>query len=353
MRLRFLFLLFLLTFSTQVFSASYTIRIWSNKNISTFSVKKIGEQNFHVIKNDSGQVKIHQQMWSPQHNFQGELYLRSPGSEDKVLRGKLMVFPLGSFLKVIIQMEEEDYVYAVLSREIPSSWPKSSVQALTLSIRSYADFYQGKHNHNGYDFCDLTHCQVLGATQKKGDYYRWVKETRGQKIYYHHQVIAALYSSVCGGHTEDNHQVFGGESLDYLSGVSDAGACSEAPNYEWSSFISASELVQLKKLGIDFERLQVGQRSSSGRILSLYQNQPHFKEWLASEFLSQIGQEIGWAKLKSAWFTWEKQGKGILISGKGFGHGVGLCEYGAKHQAEHGKTYQEILKTYYPGVTVQ
>jgi stage II sporulation protein D len=243
----------------------------------------------------------------------------------------------------------EDYVASVLAAEMPEDFPLEALKAQAVLIRTLAMNPQQNHRSEGFDFCDTTHCQLFRPPKNIPDKFQVATgETRGRILNHDNRPIAALYHSACGGHTSPNHRVFGGEPLPYLQGVDDGDFCRDSPQYTWQSTLKRDRLEKV----LDFSPLQHIQpldAETDGRSFNLGLEGRGFKEISAQKFLQQVGQQLGWGKIKSAYFVVESNRDTLIFKGKGLGHGVGLCQWGARGMALSGKNYREILQHYFPG----
>jgi stage II sporulation protein D len=171
-----------------------------------------------------------------------------------------------------------------------------------------------------------------------------VEETRGEVLTSDLEPIEAYFHASCGGKTESGQAALTRE-LPYLQPVECP--CGKLSTTRWELSVSAQELKNLFGAS-DLSQMKISARSATGRarILSL----GHGRVVDAVEFRQRLGYE----RVKSLWFDLDRQsGESIRIVGRGFGHGAGLCQWGAKAYAEQGWGYREILLHYYPGVEIQ
>jgi stage II sporulation protein D len=171
---------------------------------------------------------------------------------------------------------------------------------------------------------------------------RAVEDTDGKVLTYRGKVIEAYFHSTCGGRTEDGRSLWGGE-LDYLSTVKDP-YCEAAPDFFWIYRISPRDLGA--KLGMAaITEVQIEGRAKGGRALKL-----SFLAGAKSKTLDgdAVRRAVGYAKLKSTLFHVSAENGKFVFKGSGSGHGVGMCQWGARTQAEQGRSYRDILKFYFP-----
>jgi len=250
----------------------------------------------------------------------------------------------------------ENYVRSVLAGELPEDFPLESQKAQAVLIRSFALSQRGRHAEEGYDFCDLTHCQVYGGVGSASELRdEAVRSTRGLILAYQGKPIAGLFHSTCGGHTSANQKVFGGKPLPYLQGVSDQNFCEASPHYRWKAQIPVQEISALLaedprwRESIPLSNITASEQESGGRVFKLDLQGPRHGTIATMDFLSAVGKKLGWNQLKSNWFELQVQDGIASFEGRGLGHGVGLCQWGARGMALDGKRFDEILRHYFPG----
>lgn len=255
----------------------------------------------------------------------------------------------------------EEAVANIVAAEMPVSFELEALKAQAVAARTYviskleqAEGATPTSHPEGANICDdHKHCQAYDdkdeCKAKWGENYevnrqkieQAVAATYGQVVTYNGELISALYHSTCGGQTE--------KAGDYWS--SDVPALqsvpcywdSAAPKYVSEQLIKKAEMIE--KLGVseeDLASLSITKLSDSGRVMTISCGE---KSWKGNEFRTLLG-------LNSTAFTWLSTKEGYIFSEQGYGHGVGMCQYGANGMAKLGKTYGEILKYYYTGVEI-
>lgn len=252
-------------------------------------------------------------------------------------------------------LELEDYLVGVVSSEVPIYFEKEAIKAQAVAARTYALKQIEKNKKNNYDVTDDTRTQVYSNLEElkkkwKNNYNdniskikTAINETKGEYISYNNEIIYAFFFSTSNGKTEDNKNVFGMD-LPYLKMVDSSFDINETSNFTVVKTFSLEEFYQ--KLGITYsDNLNIKDiiKSESGRVLSLNINNSIFK---GRDFQKKLS-------LRSNDFTIEKEENNINITTKGYGHGVGMSQYGANALAKQNKTYDEILKYYYQGTNLQ
>lgn len=271
-------------------------------------------------------------------------------------RGNLQIRKGSRGLIFFLDLTLEDYVQGVLASEMPADAPTEALKAMAVVIRSFAVGTASPHASEGFDFCDLTHCQAFaGWREDLPQMTVAVHATHGLTLTFHGRPIQALYHSTCGGHTSPNQKVFGGTALPYLQGVVDEPYCRGSPHYSWDSTISKTELEEVFRQGSEdawggpLLSIVPAVAEPNGRVFSVEAIGQTRTTLRTEKFLSLLGKKIGWNRLKSNWFTIAQEGEGFRFTGHGLGHGVGLCQWGARGMASAGKKFDEILRFYFPG----
>ncbi len=333
--------------------------------------------------------------------------------EDNNYRGYIYFNTNGNEIIPINHVKLEEYLYGVVPREMPASFNMEALKAQAIAARTYALHNINKHSNEGFNLCDTTHCQVYGGMDGEHENTnRAVDETYGMVIEYDGEIIDAIYHSNSGGHTRDAKEVWNND-LPYLIGVEDKYSEGTTAS-NWSFSIDSLELnKELINNGINTGHIldiQVVERTPSGRVTKMKVIGQNGEEILTE---SQIRQVLGTNNLKTTWFMIESEGgnekkyfyvmdsnsqspkpinldnsyiiddnfkSGIIsankiniidkdkinaidnqsnfengdfvINGKGFGHGVGMSQWGAKAMADAGYTYEEILKFYYTDIDI-
>lgn len=248
----------------------------------------------------------------------------------------------------------EEYVSGVLAGEMPVSFELEALKAQALAARSYVMNKIEQNQNNEYDVVDTVSNQVYLSenelkekwkdtySQKMNKIKTAVIETKGEYLTYQNEVIEAFFFSTSTGKTENVEEVFV-SALPYLRSVDSSWDAEVSPVFEESNEFSLADFYS--KLNLPYqEQLEVNviKTTSTGRIKELTLNGNLLK---ASDVSSKL-------KLRSTYFTIEQIGSNVKITTKGFGHGVGMSQYGAQAMAQKGYTYDQIVKHYYQGVEI-
>lgn len=250
----------------------------------------------------------------------------------------------------IINLELEDYVIGVVACEMPASFNTEALKAMSVAARTYA-LYKMKRNKT-YDLTSTTkdQCYINNSEMKKKwgknyqKYYNKIKEivnqTKGEYLTYNDDIIIAFYFSISNGKTENVEHVFS-QKLNYLVSV-DSSWDSKYSYKKDSKELNVDSF--LKKLGIkdkSIKNIDI-KRYDTGRVKTIKINNKSIK---GTTFRQKLG-------LKSTDFEIKYDKTKVTINTKGYGHGVGMSQYGANAMANMGYKYDEILKHYYTGVKI-
>jgi SpoIID/LytB domain protein len=251
-----------------------------------------------------------------------------------------------------VSLSLEDYVARVVSGETSPGAPAAALEALAITVRTFAAANRGRHAAEGFDLCDLTHCQVIGRATPTT--VRAARSTAGLVLRDKGQVAHVFYSAACGGHTESPSHVWAGApDPAYLPSQPDPLCLNDAG---WTSALSEPKLrLALESAGLRgsvVRGFRVASRDPSGRVASLSVDGMVPDAIDAETFRLAAGRVLGWQAVKSTLFDVRRSGAGFVLAGRGFGHGVGLCVRGAATRALQGQTRDRILSAYFPGLTV-
>ena len=275
------------------------------------------------------------------------------GAREWLIDGTIEVAKRGHKLLVINRVGLEEYVGGVVSGEINTKWHPEALKAQAVAARTYVLYKSMLNARQPYDVVSSVQDQVYkGRAHINDRLWEAVIGTRGQVVTHDNRPIYAAYSSTAAGPTEDALYVWALD-LPYLKGV-ECPFDEEAPRYFWQTAIPVETLEQrLRK-----EQYQVGTIATvtpytftpSGRVDRIRILHSQGQTILRGQDLRRV---VGYTKIFSTQFRIESFGHQIVISGKGAGHGVGMCQWGMKEMAELGYSYEAILQYYYPGTALQ
>lgn len=253
----------------------------------------------------------------------------------------------------VTPLQLEDYVSRVLAGEGQPRAADAAQQAVAIAARTFALANRNRHRREGYDLCDSTHCQVLRAPTPTTT--RAAQATSGRVLVDKDQPASIFYSAWCGGRTELASEVWPG-AIDYaFEPVQHDEACEDEPG--WTSEMTTRDLERALRLaGLEGNRLRelrVISRNQSGRVSRLRAEGFSPQELSGHDLRMAIARAAGPLQVKSTAFDLRRTSSGYVFSGRGFGHGVGLCVIGAGRRAAAGASADDILRFYYPGLRIQ
>lgn len=269
----------------------------------------------------------------------------------KKYRGMIELHNVLGKIYVINVLKMDEYLFGVVPSEILSSWSMESLKAQAVTARTYAYYHIMKKKNLLYDLDATNNFQVYkGLAVETESTNRAVAETSGEILTYKNQPIIAYFHSTCGGRTADDKFVWDGNDLEYISGIT-CGFCKESPEYSWETKLTLYEIRRfLRRRYTGVGRITgISFKKRDGRVVSVVIQHRNGVIKLSGNNFRLIFPD---KKIKSLLFVAKKIKSGLILHGHGWGHGVGMCQWGAKGLAESGAVYREILKFYYKGVSI-
>ena len=265
-------------------------------------------------------------------------------------RGDVMLVGKKSGILAINFLNIEDYIKGVLYHEISHYWPIEAIKTQAVVSRTFALYQTMMNKDKEYDLTSDIYSQVYGGRTSE----RWrtsiaVDKTRGEIIKYQGKILPSFFHATCGGMTEDANNLWNMD-LAPLKGVV-CGYCSRSPHFNWHASLSIDALKDtLNKSGYKINILKdilVKERNKTSRVTKLeIITDAQNLDISGKDFRNIIGPNV----IRSLNFEVKIQGNNAEFQGIGWGHGVGMCQWGAYFMAKRGKKYNEIIKYYYPGV---
>ena len=252
----------------------------------------------------------------------------------------------------ITNINLEDYIIGVVAAEMPASFESEALKAQAIAARTYA-MYKKETRNLDYDLIMGTKDQAYKNNQTLlaqwglnfFKYYLKIREavidTQGKVLTYDGQVINAFYFSMSNGYTENSELVFK-QDLPYLNSVPSSWDNESIENYRYTTTISREDFCSSLEISCDTITITNIERSNSNRILNITINDKTFS---GTEVRTKLG-------LRSTDFDMEISSNEIKITTRGYGHGVGMSQYGANGMAKEGYSYEEILKHYYQNTEI-
>lgn len=341
-----------------------TVRVLEKRALAQVQLREDENGDWTEIKLTRANLSVNGKAFSSYRtNARLIVHLKADGL-DRRYPGILTLSPAsdGKSLQIIDELSLDEYVACVTASE--SGYDKSQpeyLKALGAVIREYALGHLKRHPD--YDLCDLAHCQVFQGIPK--DFSFWEKiahatETYAPAIgpncfYFHH---------CCGGILESAQKVWGGpETQGSRTGPDEEDGeilCQEDPKFTWKTETPVRNIEKvLRDLGglpttaqlMDLQVVEKEGPRNKTLLGSFHLSDGRTREVRinAQKFVSEFGKKFGWRVFPSLWFEVTRSGENFNFSGKGFGHGVGLCQAGAIRLAQKGHKWEEILNFYFPG----
>ena len=258
---------------------------------------------------------------------------------DRWYRGRTQLVPTSGGLTAVNHVNLEHYLYSVLGAEMFPHWPQEALKAQAVAARSYALHKLSSSTNSVYDLGDTTTWQVYqGLESEAPGTYTAVQATAGQVMTYGGKIILAVFHSSSGGHTENVEDVWK-QPLPYLRGVADYDR--GAPVYEWTKNFSRSQLSRLISGVGNVISMTPERTTPQGRVVTMLVKGSNGTKRISGNDLRSA------LDLKSTLFVVNQMGDGFQVNGRGFGHGLGLSQWGAHNLAAQGIKYQQILDHYY------
>ena len=315
---------------------------------SIITIEKKGNE-FHIIRNDSVLFSVNKVtlQGAAFHNS----FLINPSNNDVKVRsyeGNLIVKVRNNSLSMINQTPFESYVAGTVQWESGFNQHDIFYQVQAIIIRTYALRNLNRHNHEGFHLCDKVHCQAYYGKSTDKSIIAAVDKCRGEVLTdINGNLLNTVYHANCGGHTLNSEDLWA-EALPYLRTTKDE-YCSEMPGARWETSISSHDLRKFLQQRFHYNPGEAEWKGITG-----------FKQITRKQFLDDnelirlrhLREHFG---LRSTYFTItpDEDGETLLLQGKGYGHGVGLCQEGAMQRAKLGYSRKEILQFYYRNSTIK
>jgi stage II sporulation protein D (peptidoglycan lytic transglycosylase) len=269
---------------------------------------------------------------------------------------------------VVREVALEDYVAATALSEVhpdagDERFARRVFEMQTVIARTYALSNRGRHARDGFDLCSTTHCQLYEPARLTTS--RWaatVKEasarTAGEALWYGGAPAQALFHADCGGHTSGASAVWGGAAPAYLAGARDDGPA-ESAHVDWTFETTVSALRRAldadarTDVGAELARIDVAGRDAAGRAELITLRGTRTFVVRGEVFRDAVTRALGVKSIRSTLFTVKQTRGGFVFSGKGYGHGVGLCQAGAIARLHSGASIEQVLSFYFPGTSLR
>lgn len=289
--------------------------------------------------------KIHSKQKS-RRNSELNIRLLSPKQKARTYQGNLKLYTNKKELEIVNQIALPDYLAGVVEAESGPSQVEEYYKNQATICRTYAYKTHKKHKKEGFNLCDGVHCQAYkGKSTGSPLIPKAVKTTKNLVIVdKNEQLIEAVFSANCGGQTNNSEDVWT-SALPYLRSINDKFCTDQRQAFwtkkisldKWKSFLKEKSIIAPNTLLADsFAFIQ------TKRLKYYTINKQNIK-------LTTLRYGL---KLRSTFFSIKPEGTQLILSGKGYGHGVGMCQEGAMNMAKKGHKFDEIIKYYYKGVSI-
>jgi len=315
------------------------------------SLGEIAPMNAFVAQSGGKQVALDR--WQSGQIWVEPLQGGSVYIGDRWYRGRALLVPTAKGLTAVNYVDLEHYLYSVLGGEMNGKWPPEALKAQAVAARSYALYQRQKAANSVFDVGDTPAWQVYrGIADESSGTQTAVNATAGQVLTYSGSIIEAVFHSSAGGCTENVEDIWT-QPLPYLRSVRE-GFSESSPVAQWTETFSRSELSR-RITGVgNIVSLQPEKTTSCGRIMRMrVQGDAGSRTFSGDSLRSALGlrstffeivPQVGTAANKS---KAETPPTAFQIVGRGFGHGLGMSQWGAYNLAVQGANYQQILLYYY------
>ena len=259
----------------------------------------------------------------------------------------------GEGLALVNELPLEEYVVGVLRAEAGEKWPLEALRAQAVVARTYAAYHRTIAGTKPYHVVASTvHQQYAGRVAAASPIWGAVRETAGQVLLWEGDLFPAFYHTESGGYTEDPRTVFAARNMPALKPVR-CEFSAGSPHFFWALDVRLPDLTDiLRKNDVSVGSVtgvEVTERTPSLRASTVT---VHGTRGSARVRGNDFRRMIGYDTFKSTLFAVAVDGQTAHFSGRGYGHGVGMCQWGAKGMAEQGYSARQILEFYYPGTSL-
>ena len=300
-------------------------------------------------------IRIGKEEWTSRGISIEPLKDRTLFLESTRFRGSLQILkdPKG-LLDAVNTLDVEGYLYGVLHHEVAHWWPMEALKAQAVAARTYALYQVAVSKAQDFDLKSGTSSQMYGgSTVERFRTKKAVNETRGQILTYQGKIFPAYFHATCAGTTAGADELWQ-IKLPPLAGGVNCNYCLLSPHHDWQAKIALSEIEEkLNSVGRpvgQILKIEVISQTPSHRAGSLRITGTQTESVIAAKDFRVLA---GGDRIRSTNFTVTIKDDQASFVGKGWGHGVGLCQWGALGQALTGRTYHEILNFYYPGADIR
>jgi stage II sporulation protein D len=305
------------------------------------TIGKLTAMNSFVAEPNKNTVAI--------ENWKSQQIVIEPSNEgyvwikDRWYRGRTRLLLQERGVTAVNLVDLESYLYSVVGSEAIATWPLEALKAQAVAARTYALNKSATASNRFYDLDTTVQTQVYkGLDTEYTSTHEAVKQTSGQILTYNGKAILAVFHSSSGGHTENVEDVWS-SALPYLRGVVDYDQT--APVFQWTKTFNTNEIGHL--LGVGAVKSFIPAKiTPNGRIMTLKVIGDKGAKLIDDSQVRKI------LDLKSTLFTVSVQDNMVEFKGRGYGHGIGLSQWGAYYLSLQGVSYNQILSHYYQKVNL-
>ncbi len=265
-------------------------------------------------------------------------------------RGRVTVLRNKRNLTAVNTLSIEDYTRAVVPAEMMPSAGRDALAAQAIVVRSFGAYHVKRNGERPFDI-PASRIIYEGMDREDPRTNKTVDATRGMVLTHRGRLMLPYFSACCGGHTEYAHNVWAGEQR--TTRPVKCPYCKGTPHYKWSARFSGDELGRrLRSLGVaKVLSIRVVKRSRAGRRITELRITHTAGATIVplNKFRLLVGPDV----IRSGLFKLSVRNGKFVFTGRGWGHGVGLCQWGAKVMADKGKSYRKILSFYFPGAKLK
>jgi len=357
--------LFVMLIATQMLGATaapkpagarlLTVELFSTRSVKTLTLTPLGSGSARQVEWAHDGLRLSPGTTVKHLALSGGFRMQASGAQEILAAGRWTIAWRQDGLRVLLTLPSEDYVIAALNGEAAPDEPVASLKAMAISMRTFALENANRHGAEGFGLCDSTHCQALRLGRARPEVERAVRETAGETLWFGGRRAQVYYTQHCGGMSESARSVWPAERASYLAGQRADPYCLRRSPAEWHARIALDQLsgifrAQGWQTPSPIESIRVTGRSAGGRAVLLeVTGRGAMATLSSSSFRFAVDRALGWNQVRSDWYTTSVSGNALEITGRGYGHGVGLCQAGAYEMAAEGHSDAEILSFYFPG----
>ena len=267
--------------------------------------------------------------------------------------GRLRLLVVRGRLAVVNVLDLETYLAGVVGAEMPANWPEEALKAQAVAARTYALYAVRKHPHSPWHLVATVQDQVYRGGPPPPGIRRLVRATRGHLLLHQGRIFPAFYHSTCGGHTDSPRNAVNFTGLDFLQPVP-CPYCRDSKFHTWTARLTPRELAARLR----HAHHKVPAPVTAVTVVTSDDRPGRFARvaWPGGRLtlpMADFRRAADPAALRNGRFQCRLHEGTLLFTGRGFGHGAGMCQYGARGLARTGAVYTDILKHYYPNTAVR